>query len=52
MTAKKTTVELPITGITCAICVARNEKALRNVDGVDDASVNFATEKATIAFDP
>src|SRR5450830_605962 len=52
MTAKKTTVELPITGMTCASCVARNEKALRNVEGVDDASVNFATEKATIAFDP
>src|SRR5450756_1324375 len=52
MTAKKTTVELPITGMTCASCVARNEKALRKVEGVDDASVNFATEKATIAFDP
>src|SRR5450759_5764564 len=52
MSAKKTTVELPITGMTCASCVARNEKALRKVVGVDDASVNFATEKATIAFDP
>ena len=52
MSAKKTTVELPITGMTCASCVARNEKALRKVEGVDDASVNFATEKATIAFDP
>ena len=52
MSVKKTTVELPITGMTCASCVARNEKALRKVEGVDDASVNFATEKATIAFDP
>jgi len=52
MSAKKTTVELPITGMTCASCVARNEKALRKVEGVDDASVNFATEIATIAFDP
>jgi Cu+-exporting ATPase len=52
MSDKKTTVELPITGMTCASCVARNEKALRKVKGVDDASVNFATEKATIAFDP
>jgi len=52
MSDKKTTLELPITGMTCASCVARNEKALRKVEGVDDASVNFATEKATIAFDP
>jgi len=52
MSAKQTTVELPITGMTCASCVARNEKALRKVAGVEDASVNFATEKATIAFDP
>jgi len=52
MSDKTTTLELPITGMTCASCVARNEKALRKVAGVDDASVNFATEKATIAFDP
>ena len=52
MSDKTTTLELPITGMTCASCVARNEKALRKVEGVDDASVNFATEKATIAFDP
>jgi P-type Cu+ transporter len=52
MSDKTTTVELPITGMTCASCVARNEKALRKVRGVDDASVNVATEKATIAFDP
>jgi Cu+-exporting ATPase len=32
--------------------VARNEKALRKLAGVDEASVNFATEKATVTFDP
>ena len=52
MSDKKAILELPITGMTCASCVARNEKALRKLPGVDDASVNFATEKATIAFDP
>jgi len=52
MSDKKTTLELPITGMTCASCVARSEKALRKVAGVADASVNLATEKATIAFDP
>ena len=48
----KTTLELPITGMTCASCVARNERALRKLDGVDEANVNFATEKATVVFDP
>jgi P-type Cu+ transporter len=44
--------DLPIKGMTCASCVARNEKALRKVAGVDEASVNLATEKATVSFDP
>jgi P-type Cu+ transporter len=48
----RTTLELPITGMTCASCVARNERALRKLDGVDEANVNFATEKATVTFDP
>ncbi|MFA4965016.1 MAG: heavy metal translocating P-type ATPase [Thermoleophilia bacterium] len=52
MSAERATVELPITGMTCASCVARNERALRKVEGVAEASVNFATEKATITFDP
>ncbi|HQJ97661.1 MAG TPA: heavy metal translocating P-type ATPase [Thermoleophilia bacterium] len=52
MADDKITVELPITGMTCASCVARNERALRKLDGVDDANVNFATEKATVVFDP
>ena len=32
--------------------MARNERALRKLDGVDEANVNFATEKATVVFDP
>ena len=43
---------LPITGMTCASCVRRVEKALARVDGVQEASVNLATEKATVRFDP
>ncbi|MHB1135023.1 MAG: heavy metal translocating P-type ATPase [Chloroflexota bacterium] len=43
---------LSIGDMTCASCVAHVEKALRGVDGVGDASVNLATEKATVAFDP
>ena len=37
-----------IAGMTCASCVARVEKALRAVDGVEAASVNLATERATV----
>jgi P-type Cu+ transporter len=39
---------LAITGMTCASCSARVEKALAKVPGVLDASVNLATEQATI----
>jgi Cu+-exporting ATPase len=39
---------LDIGGMTCASCVAHVEKALKAVPGVVDASVNLATEKATV----
>jgi Cu+-exporting ATPase len=44
--------ELPITGMSCASCVAKIEKGLSKMSGIVDAKVNFATEKATITFDP
>ncbi|HHY2896138.1 TPA: heavy metal translocating P-type ATPase [Enterobacter hormaechei subsp. oharae] len=43
-----TSVELSVQGMTCASCVGRVEKALRAVEGVKDATVNLATERATI----
>ena len=43
--------ELPITGMTCASCANRIERRLNKLDGVT-ASVNYATEKATVDFDP
>jgi P-type Cu+ transporter len=52
MSQHETSLELPITGMTCAACVVRNEKALRKVEGVSEANVNFATEKASVTFDP
>ena len=52
MAADKPTVEIPISGMTCASCVARNERALQAKDGVEQASVNYATERATVTFDP
>jgi P-type Cu+ transporter len=45
-------ITLPITGMTCASCVRRVEKALHKTDGVLEASVNLATEKASVRFDP
>ena len=43
---------LPVVGMTCASCVNRIERFLRRTDGVIEANVNLATEKATIRFDP
>jgi len=45
------TVRLPIEGMSCASCAVRVEKALNRLDGVD-ASVNYATDEATVRFDP
>ena len=45
-------IELPITGMSCASCAARLEKGLSKIEGVESANVNFATEKATISYDP
>ncbi|RIK32550.1 MAG: heavy metal translocating P-type ATPase [Anaerolineae bacterium] len=41
---------LPISGMTCASCVSHVEKALNEVAGVKKASVNLATEKASVYF--
>jgi P-type Cu+ transporter len=44
-------IELPITGMTCASCANRVERNLNKLDGVH-ATVNYATEKARVEFDP
>ncbi len=44
--------ELGITGMTCAACVNRVERALKKTEGVLSASVNLATERATIQYLP
>lgn len=45
-------VTIPIGGMTCAACAQRIEKVLGRLEGVESASVNLATEKATVAYDP
>ena len=43
-----TTYDLPISGMTCASCAGRVERALRKVDGAEQVSVNLATEQARV----
>jgi len=45
-------VVIPITGMTCANCVATVERNLSKVSGVKTAVVNLSIERATVAFDP
>jgi Cu+-exporting ATPase len=45
------TLTIGVGGMTCASCVARVERALKKVPGVDNATVNLATEKATVSYD-
>ena len=47
-----TELSLPVLGMTCASCVTRIERFLNRADGVSDAVVNLATERATVRFDP
>src|SRR5713226_2835532 len=43
---------LALEGMTCASCAMRIEKGLKKVPGVKDASVNLATERADVTYDP
>src|SRR5262245_23502769 len=45
-------VDLSVTGMTCAACARRIEKQLSKAPGVRHASVNFATSRATVEYDP
>jgi len=45
-------IDLPITGMSCASCAAKIEKGLAGLSGIVKASVNFATEKVSITYDP
>ena len=50
-TSAPSTVELAITGMTCASCAGRIERKLNRLDGVT-ATVNYATEQATVSYGP
>src|SRR5437868_12439813 len=51
-TVPATEITFGVVGMTCASCVRRIEKALCRVAGVSEASVNLATERARVVFDP
>ncbi len=46
------TVTLPVAGMTCANCAMNIERAVKKLDGINDARVNFAAEQASVSFDP
>jgi Cu+-exporting ATPase len=50
--AEEKQLTLPITGMTCANCVATVERGLKKQMGVQDAVVNLSSERATVTFDP
>ena len=52
MTKNSKQIILPITGMTCANCVATVERNLRKLDGVETAVVNLSTERASVEFNP
>jgi P-type Cu+ transporter len=43
--------QFQVTGMTCAACAIRIEKGLKKMNGVEEANVNLALEKATIKYD-
>lgn len=45
-------ITIPITGMTCVNCAANIERGLKKLDGVSDVSINFASDQASISFDP
>ena len=50
--APDATASFAISGMTCAACAGRVEKALARTPGVEEATVNLATERASVRFDP
>ena len=46
------TISLPVSGMTCAACSARVQRALETAPGVEEASVNLMTNCATVSYDP
>jgi len=50
--SQKIKASIPVTGMTCTNCAATIQKGLEETAGINSASVNFASEKATFEYDP
>jgi Cu+-exporting ATPase len=50
--AERESIRIPVSGMTCAACSSRIQKALARQPGVADASVNLMMKTATVQFDP
>ncbi len=49
---ERASITIPVTGMTCAACQARVQRALARTPGVDDASVNLMMNNAAVTYDP
>ncbi len=49
---ERASITIPVTGMTCAACQARVQRALSRTPGVDDASVNLMMNNAAVTYDP
>jgi Cu+-exporting ATPase len=47
-----TSITLALEGMSCASCARRIERGLQRLPGIKEANVNFATEQATVVYDP
>jgi Cu+-exporting ATPase len=45
-------ITIPVTGMTCANCALNIERGIKKLAGITEANVNFATEQASVSFDP
>src|SRR2546423_15126791 len=45
-------ISIPVSGMTCAACQARVQRALARAPGVEDATVNLLLHNASVTFDP
>ncbi len=52
MTTAVKRVDLPVEGMSCASCVLKVEEGLKHTEGVQTVAVNFAAQRAAIAYDP
>ncbi len=50
--AKRETIRIPVSGMTCAACQSRVQRTLQKETGVEDATVNLMMKSATVTYDP